>query len=46
MKLGMVVDRVGRGLCTKFELFPVAGFCVNVRLIIFSRVRATRSVRR
>ena len=28
MKLGMVVDRVRRGLCTKFELFPVAGFRV------------------
>ena len=28
MKLGRVVERVRRGLCTKFELFPVAGFRV------------------
>ena len=28
MKLGMVVDRVRKGLCTKFELIPVAGFRV------------------
>ena len=28
MKLGTVVERVTRGVCTKFEPFSVAGFCV------------------
>ena len=28
MKLGRVVERVRRGLCTKFQPFAVAGLCV------------------
>ena len=28
MKLGTVVEHVTRGLCTKFEPFPVVGFRV------------------
>ena len=39
MKLGGVVEHVTRCLCTKFEPFPVAGFCAMTFNRFQSRAR-------